>query len=98
MSSEPISPCCGCDSISIDLATPPPYMPMAFTVMSVSGFSTASASQSPSCAPASASALPRRRRLGGSAPPSVMDIITEISAMPSPMQWCTRATSAEPPS
>ncbi|MEP7058247.1 MAG: hypothetical protein ABI809_10815 [Caldimonas sp.] len=37
-------------------------------------------------------------KLGGSAPPSVIASITEISAMPSPMQWCTRATSALPPS
>ena len=32
------------------------------------------------------------------APPSVIDIITEISAMPSPMQWWMRAISALPPS
>ena len=37
-------------------------------------------------------------RLGGSAPPSVMLIITLMSAMPSPMQWWMRATSALPPS
>jgi hypothetical protein len=37
-------------------------------------------------------------RTGGSLPPSVMVIITEIRAMPSPMQWCTRAMRALPPS
>ena len=83
MSSEPSSGCCGFDSISIDLPTPLPYMPIALTVRSVSGLSTASDSQSPSCA---SSGCSRLRRCGGSLPPSVMDIITEISAMPSPMQ------------
>jgi hypothetical protein len=53
---------------------------------------TASASQSPRRS--SPGALARRRSL----PPSVIDSITEISAMPSAMQWCTRAISALPPS
>jgi hypothetical protein len=34
--------------MSIDFATPPPYMPIALTAKSVSGLTTASDSQSPS--------------------------------------------------
>ncbi len=64
--------------------------------MSVSGWITESVSQSPS--PAAGSAAPRFLRDGGSLPPSVIDSATEISAMPSPMQWWMRTISAEPPS
>jgi hypothetical protein len=46
-------------------------MPMALTVRSVSGLSTASDSQSCSRLGVSSG---RRRRLGGSLPPSVMDM------------------------
>ena len=56
--------------------------PAAFVDRPPSGLSTASASQSPSSPVAGAGRL----RLGGSLPPSVIVIITEISAMPSPMQ------------
>jgi hypothetical protein len=61
MSSEP-QRLRGWASMSIDLATPLPYMSIALTVMSVSGLSTASASQSPS--PSSSTVL--RRASGGS--------------------------------
>ena len=101
MSSEPSSGSRGLDSMSIDLAMPWPYMPSALTVRSVSGLSTASDNQSwlglrrhhchrrPPCA----GACP-----AGRLPPSVMEFITEISAMPSAMQWWMRRITAQPPS
>ena len=67
--------------------------PTALAERPPSGFSTASASQSL----VFGGGLAARAR-GGSLPPSVIVIITEISAMPSPMQWWTRAISALPPS
>ena len=92
MSTVPIIGVSGWASMSNVLATPSPVIPNALTVNSVKGLSTVSASQSPS------SSAWRRRRFGGSLPPSVMLSITEISAMPSPMQWWMRAISALPPS
>ena len=69
--------------------------PAALADKPPSGLNTTSLSQSEP----SASALAVRCFLaGGSLPPSVMVIITEISAMPSPMQWCSRAIRALPPS
>ena len=62
-------------------------------VMSVSGLTRVSAIQS--SVPCGAA---RRLRSGGGAPPSTIDRVTEISAMPSAMQWWMRTTSALPPS
>ena len=61
--------------------------------MSVNGLMRVSAIQS--SAPACACL---RLRSGGGAPPSTSDIVTEISAMPSAMQWWMRTSNALPPS
>ena len=84
MSSEPSNGCFGLASRSIDLATPLPYMSSALTARPVSGLSTASDSQSASGSSTWSSIW---WRCGGSLPPSVIEFITEVSAMPSPMQW-----------
>ena len=39
-----------------------------------------------------------RARSGGGSPPSTSDIVTEMSAMPSAMQWWMRTSIALPPS
>ena len=88
-------PRCGSASASSARAMLASTRPAAFSERPPSGLSTASESQSE--APASSLAA-RRRRTGGSLPPSVIVIITEIRAMPSPMQWCRRAIRAVSPS
>ena len=81
---EPARPRCGSASASSARAMLASTTPAAFVDKPPSGFITASASQSPpsDCAASAA----RRWRLGGSLPPSVIVIITEMRAMPSPMQ------------
>jgi hypothetical protein len=60
--------------------------------MSVNGLINVSAIQS--SAPADACL---RLRSGGASPPSTRDMVTEINAMPSAMQWWMRTSSALPP-
>ena len=92
ISTDPSSGCEGFVKSPADLATPCPVKPSAFTAMSVIGFTTASLSQSASSSSGFCS------RSGGALPPSTIDIITEISAMPSAMQWWMRTMIALPPS
>ncbi len=85
-------PLCGSRSMPSERAAPSPAAPRALTVMSVKGLIRVSAIQS--SAPAGAVFL---RRSGGAAPPSTSDMVTEISAMPSAMQWWMRTSMALPP-
>ena len=65
---------------------PSPTAPNALTVRSVKGLSNVSRNMSVS----QSSAFPAGcflRRSGGAAPPSTSDIVTDISAIPSAMQW-----------
>ena len=96
--STPPARVAGLDKASMLFSMPLPYMAMALMARSDKGLMTASDSQSWSASLSWSVSVGSLRRLGGAAPPSVMLIITLISAMPSPMQWCTRAMSALPPS
>ncbi len=82
----------GSPSMPRERAAPSPTAPSALTVMSVKGLSSVSAIQS--SVPAAAAAF--LRRSGGGAPPSTSDMVTEISAMPSAMQWWMRTIMALP--
>ena len=57
---------------------------MALTAKPVSGWSSVRVSQSAASWPCS---WLRASSSGGVSPPSVIDITTEVSEMPSPMQW-----------
>ena len=86
-----LRPCWGSLSMRKVLAVRSPAPPRARTVMLVKGLSTASANQS--SAPLGAFFLTRS---GGGVPPSTREVVTEISAMPSAMQWWMRTISALP--
>ena len=77
-------PCCGSASASSARSIAASASAAALAERPPSGFSSASASESPP-APSRRDAV-LGARSGGAAPPSVIDIITEMSAMPSPMQ------------
>ena len=83
----------GSPSILNERAAPLPARSSAFTVSPVKGLMSASAIQSSALA---VSWAVLRWRFGGSAPPSTRDMVTEISAMPSAMQWWMRTMSALP--
>jgi hypothetical protein len=86
----------GCPSACSDFASPSPERSMTFTAAPVTGFSSSSATQSPWCH-CSGSVLARPIS-GGRPMSSVIDIITEVSAMPSATQWWIRQIDALPPS
>ena len=94
---KPLSRLCSTDFLGSpskpsERAAPSPMAPSALTVSWVNGLRSVSSNHS--SAPWGEAFL--RLRSGGAEPPSTSDMVTEISAMPSPMQWWMRTISALP--